>query len=64
VDSLAPLPGPVTTPIQVLGLGCHGTTVFAGTLSTRPVAVKRLMKRFYNAAEREVRYPALHASSG
>jgi hypothetical protein len=40
--------------LQVLGFGCHGTTVFAGKLGDRPVAVKRMMKRFYSAADREV----------
>ncbi len=39
---------------QVLGRGCNGTVVFAGMLGTRPVAVKRLMRQCYSAAEREV----------
>lgn len=39
---------------QVLGYGCHGTTVLAGTLHGRPVAVKRMLCDFYRAADREM----------
>lgn len=39
----------------ILGYGCHGTMVYKGTLDGRPVAVKRMLKAFHQAAEREIR---------
>jgi len=39
----------------VLGYGCHGTIVYRGTLDGRPVAVKRMLRAFHAAADREMR---------
>lgn len=41
--------------VQVLGHGCHGTIVYAGTFGGRPVAVKRMLKELNTTANREVR---------
>ena len=38
----------------VLGYGCLGSVVFAGTLDGRQVAVKRMLSTFYGVAQREV----------
>ena len=48
--------------MQVLGHGSstHGTTVFAGDLSGRPVAVKRMLVQFHELARKE--FDALVAS--
>ncbi len=40
---------------EVLGYGCHGTIVYKGLLDGRPVAVKRMLRAFHAAADREMR---------
>ena len=40
---------------QVLGQGCNGTIVYEGRFEGRPVAVKRILPKFFNIAEREVK---------
>ncbi|KFM23556.1 Serine/threonine-protein kinase/endoribonuclease IRE1 [Auxenochlorella protothecoides] len=39
----------------ILGLGSGGTVVFEGSLDGRPVAVKRLLRQFYDLAASEIR---------
>lgn len=39
----------------VLGYGSHGTVVYKGKFSNRPVAIKRLLLDFYSVAENEVK---------
>ncbi|KAI9224728.1 kinase-like domain-containing protein [Blastocladiella britannica] len=39
---------------QVLGYGSHGTVVYRGTYDGREVAVKRLLRDFYDVAQHEV----------
>ncbi len=39
---------------QVLGYGSGGTVVLAGEFDGRPVAVKRLLARFYDLARKEI----------
>jgi hypothetical protein len=39
----------------VLGVGSHGTIVYSGKFENRPVAVKRLLREFYDLADSEVR---------
>lgn len=39
---------------RVLGYGSHGTVVFQGTFENRPVAVKRMLKDFFDVANHEV----------
>ena len=38
----------------ILGLGSGGTVVFEGELDGRPVAVKRLLRQFYDLARKEI----------
>ncbi|CAE7282770.1 IRE1 [Symbiodinium sp. KB8] len=38
----------------ILGKGSHGTVVLDGRLRSRPVAVKRMLRSFYDLAQREV----------
>eukprot|EP01083_Nonionella_stella_P052889 140167_1 len=38
----------------VLGMGSHGTMVYDGRFEGRPVAVKRLLKHFYEDASKEI----------
>ncbi|CAM9850931.1 unnamed protein product, partial [Phaeothamnion confervicola] len=38
----------------VLGYGSHGTVVYRGQLEGRPVAVKRMLRAFHAAADREI----------
>lgn len=38
----------------VLGYGSGGTVVFAGELDGRPVAVKRMLRQFYEMARKEI----------
>jgi hypothetical protein len=54
--------GPLHVTDTVLGHGSstHGTTVFAGSLSGRPVAVKRMLVQFHEVARKE--FDALVAS--
>ncbi|ROW00025.1 hypothetical protein VPNG_08314 [Cytospora leucostoma] len=40
---------------QQLGTGSNGTVVFAGKWQDRPVAVKRMLRSFYDIASRETR---------
>lgn len=47
--------GRLTLSALVLGYGCHGTIVYRGTLDGRPVAVKRMLRAFHAAADREMR---------
>jgi serine/threonine protein kinase len=42
------------TPEKVLGNGSHGTVVYAGKFGGRPVAIKRMLRQFYELAEREI----------
>ncbi|KAJ3632089.1 hypothetical protein Zmor_022110 [Zophobas morio] len=39
---------------DILGHGSHGTVVFRGFFENRPVAIKRLLKEFYEIANHEV----------
>ena len=39
---------------HVLGYGSGGTVVLSGELDGRPVAVKRLLARFYDLARKEI----------
>eukprot|EP00792_Barthelona_sp_PAP020_P009745 TRINITY_DN3319_c3_g4_i3.p1 TRINITY_DN3319_c3_g4~~TRINITY_DN3319_c3_g4_i3.p1 ORF type:complete len:610 (+),score=127.81 TRINITY_DN3319_c3_g4_i3:59-1888(+) len=39
---------------KILGKGSHGTVVFEGKFGSRSVAVKRLLKEYYNLAEQEI----------
>ncbi len=39
---------------DVLGYGSGGTVVFAGELDGRPVAVKRMLRQFYEMARKEI----------
>ena len=39
---------------QLLGKGSHGTRVYAGMLKSRPVAVKQMLRSFFDMASREV----------
>jgi serine/threonine protein kinase len=41
-------------PSAVLGLGSHGTMVYEGALDGRPIAVKRLLAAFVEAAQQEM----------
>ena len=41
-------------PKLVLGMGSHGTIVYAGEMNGRPVAVKRFLFAFYDAANHEI----------
>ena len=49
--------GPISIKVsdKVLGVGSHGTVVYSGFFEGRQVAVKRLLKEFYNLAEAEVK---------
>lgn len=38
----------------VLGYGSGGTVVFSGELDGRPVAVKRMLRQFYEVARKEI----------
>lgn len=38
----------------VLGYGSGGTVVFSGELDGRPVAVKRMLRQFYEMARKEI----------
>lgn len=38
----------------MLGYGSGGTVVFAGELDGRPVAVKRMLRQFYEMARKEI----------
>uniref|UniRef100_A0A7S1TIK4 non-specific serine/threonine protein kinase n=1 Tax=Compsopogon caeruleus TaxID=31354 RepID=A0A7S1TIK4_9RHOD len=48
--------GKITVSNKVLGYGSHGTVVYEGTLEpgSRRVAVKRLLRQFYDAARKEI----------
>ncbi|KAI2501455.1 Ribonuclease 2-5A [Fragilaria crotonensis] len=39
---------------DVLGFGGHGTVVYRGTLDSRQVAVKRMLKAYHASADREI----------
>ncbi|KAK9828434.1 hypothetical protein WJX81_007728 [Elliptochloris bilobata] len=39
---------------EILGYGSSGTLVFEGTLDGRPIAVKRLLRQFYELAHKEI----------
>lgn len=41
-------------PAQCLGMGSHGTMVYAGEMHGRSVAVKRFLSAFYDAAHKEI----------
>jgi hypothetical protein len=47
-----------TLPLQVgpgiLGYGSGGTVVFEGEMDGRPIAVKRLLRQFYDLARKEI----------
>ena len=49
--------------LQILGYGCHGTVVRAGSFGGRRVAVKRMLREYCVAAQREVRILAYHAGA-
>lgn len=38
----------------MLGYGSGGTVVFSGELDGRPVAVKRMLRQFYEMARKEI----------
>ncbi len=44
----------LTETSEVLGRGSHGTVVYAGKFGNRPVAVKRMLREFFELAEREI----------
>jgi serine/threonine protein kinase len=46
--------GRLTVSPRILGLGSHGTIVYEGTWEGRAVAVKRMLKAFYDLADLEI----------
>lgn len=38
----------------MLGYGSGGTVVFSGELDGRPIAVKRMLRQFYEMARKEI----------
>jgi hypothetical protein len=48
-------PASIQVSDTVLGVGSHGTVVYAGTFEGRSVAVKRLLREFYDLADSEVK---------
>jgi hypothetical protein len=51
---LLPLPYCLQVGPGVLGYGSGGTVVFSGELDGRPVAVKRMLRQFYEMARKEI----------